>query len=136
MDKADMKITIIYIPLIVLIFFLGLAGCIGAQTDDAARVVVNYYQALVNRDLNQLIASSCAEWESQARTDFNAFDAVKLELNNLQCHTTGEDGALKLVTCTGSIIANYGAEDQEINIADRTYQVMNEGGEWRMCGIR
>lgn len=131
-----MVISIKNLFLIVLLFVTGLVGCTGVQSDDAARAVVDYYEALVNRDLNQLIDSSCAEWESQARTDFNAFTAVKLELNNPQCRTVGEDGALTLVSCTGSIIANYGAEDQEIDIADRTYQVVNEGGDWRMCGIR
>lgn len=131
-----MKNSINLILLIILLITVSLAGCTGAQSGGAENAVVNYYQALVDRDINKLIDSSCADWESQARTDFNAFTAVKLELNNLQCRTIGNDGEMQLVSCTGSIIANYGAEDQEIDIADRTYQVKEEGGNWRMCGIR
>ena len=131
-----MKNSINLILLMILLITVSLAGCTGAQSGGAERAVVNYYQALVDRDINKLIDSSCADWESQARTDFNAFTAVKLELSNLQCRTIGNDGEMQLVSCTGSIIANYGAEDQEIDIADRTYQVIKEAGNWRMCGIR
>lgn len=119
-----------------LIILSFMVACAGKPSDQSARAVEEYYQALVDRDQNRLINASCGAWESQARTDFNAFTAVKLELKDLKCNTTGEEGDAKLVSCSGFILANYGAEDLEVNIADRTYLVVKEGGEWRLCGIR
>ena len=43
-------------------------------------------------------------------------------------------GEFTLVGCTGTIVANYGNEVLEINLADQTYKAAFEGGEWRMCG--
>ncbi len=91
---------------------------------------------MVDRDLNKAVSLSCASWEPQARTEFNSFSAVTLKLNNVVCKPVGEAGSAVQVTCTGSIIANYGAEDLTIDIANRTYQVVNEGGDWRMCGYK
>ena len=32
------------------------------------------------------------------------------------------------------IIANYGAEDLEIDVAEQAYRTVQEGGQWRVCG--
>jgi len=40
------------------------------------------------------------------------------------------------VSCTGTITANYGNEVLEIDLSERTYQVVFEAGERRMCGCR
>ena len=34
------------------------------------------------------------------------------------------------------IVANYGNEVLELDLSERSYQVVEEGGEWRMCGYR
>lgn len=116
---------------------LLLAGCAGASKDEAAAAAVqSYWQAIVDRDLNKVVGLSCASWEAQARTEFNSFSAVKLKLDNVTCKAAGQSGEAVQVTCTGAIIANYGAEDLTIDIANRTYQVVNEGGDWRMCGYQ
>jgi hypothetical protein len=112
-----------------------LAGCSSASKgDSAARAVEGYLQALAERDLNQVISQSCAAWEAQARLEYDSFAAVKLELKDVSCQATGEDQAYTLVACTGSIIANYGNEDLHIDVADQTFQVIQEGGDWRVCG--
>ena len=125
------------LPFIVIIPLI-LASCAGGNQEQAAAAAVqSYWQAMVERDLNKVVTSSCAAWEAQARTEFNSFSAVTLKLDNLKCQAAGQAaGDAVQVTCSGAIIANYGAEDLTIDIADRTYQVVNEGGEWRMCGYQ
>jgi len=131
------------LPFIVIIPLI-LASCAGGNQEQAAAAAVqSYWQAMVERDLNKVVTSSCAAWEAQARTEFNSFSAVTLKLDNVKCQAAGQaspaagqaDEAVQ-VTCSGSIIANYGAEDLTIDVADRTYRVVNEGGEWRMCGYQ
>jgi hypothetical protein len=114
-----------------------LTGCIGSvQNEGAANAIETYLEALVTRDFNRMVNSSCAAWEAQAKVEFDSFAAVRLELDDLACKETGQENSTKLISCDGSIIANYGAEDLEINIADRTYLTVQEGGEWRMCGYK
>jgi hypothetical protein len=106
------------------------------QKNSASAAVEKYLQALVERDFNKIVNVSCAAWESQAKVEFDSFAAVKLELRDLACKENGQVDGYTLIACEGSIIANYGAEDLEINIADRIYQTIQEGGEWRMCGYK
>ena len=114
-----------------------LPACGGASPEQsAAAAVQSYWQAMVDRDLDKVVELSCAGWETQARTEFNSFSAVKLALDHVACQPAGQAGPVVQVTCTGAIIANYGAEDLTIDIAGRTYKVENEGGEWRMCGYQ
>jgi len=132
--------------LFIIIFSILLASCAAGSdnTAAAAAAVQSYWQAMVERDLNKVVTSSCAAWEAQARTEFNSFSAVTLKLDNVKCQAAGQAspaagqaaGDAVQVTCSGAIIANYGAEDLTIDIADRTYRVVNEGGEWRMCGYQ
>lgn len=127
--------TIWRISLIASILLIILVACnSAAQTTDPAKAVEGYLAALVERDLNQMINRSCADWEAQARVEYDSFAAVKLNLQDLQCQTSGQEGEYTLIACTGSIIANYGAEDLQIDVANQTYRVRQEGGEWRMCG--
>ncbi len=127
------------IPLFFALSALLLPACASASPGPAAAAAVqSYWQAMVDRDLNKVVELSCAGWEAQARTEFNSFSAVKLKLENVACQAPEPDasGQSVQVTCTGAIIANYGAEDLTIDIANRTYNVVNEGGEWRMCGYQ
>ncbi len=124
---------------LVLVGLLGLAACSGpSQTSSspASKVVFDYLQALVDRQPNTMVTLSCAAWEEQAQIEFDAFSAVKLALKDASCQDNGQEGEFTLVACRGAIIANYGAEDQKIDLAERTYKVVQEGGEWRMCGYR
>lgn len=89
-----------------------------------------------SRDENQLVLSSCAAWEAQAKTELASFSAVSVSLEDASCTESSEDGDYTLVSCTGKIVANYGNEILEIDLADRTYQAVYEAGEWRMCGYR
>jgi hypothetical protein len=114
-----------------------LTGCGGASNSDpAARAVEKYLQALAGRDLNRMIANACTAWEAQARQEYDSFAAVSLELKDVSCKSTGQEQSYTLVDCAGSIIANYGTEDLQIDVADQTFQVLQEGGVWRVCGYQ
>lgn len=119
------------------VFLVLLTGCDGpTSSGDPAASVENYFQALQEKDVNKMISTSCADWEAQARQEFDSFAAVELTLEDLSCVSTSQDNDSALVTCTGAMIANYGVEDLEIDVADRNYQVVQEGGAWRMCGYQ
>ena len=120
-----------------LLVFLSLTACgQPSSNNDPAIAVSAYLEALVSKDVNQVINSSCAAWEAQAQQELDSFAAVTANLDQVKCQVTGQEGDNRLVTCQGKIIANYGNEVLEINLGDRTYLVVDEGGAWRMCGYR
>jgi hypothetical protein len=122
---------------LVVLIAVFLTGCSGASNGDpAARAVERYLQSLAGRDLNQMITNACTAWEAQARQEYDSFAAVSLELNKVSCKSTGQEQPYTLVDCTGSIIANYGNEDLQIDVAEQTFQVIQEGGDWRVCGYQ
>lgn len=112
-----------------------LTGC-GGGSDQPAMAVQSYLQALVDRNTDQLSVVSCKDWEAQALTEMESFSAVEVTLQDAACKSSGEDGGMVLVTCSGKIVANYGAEVLEIDLSERTYQAVSEAGDWRMCGYR
>lgn len=133
--RGSMKKRTCFAIIILLSISLVSAAC-GGSKDPAADVVLAYQKALIGGDFNQLAPLTCPAWEAQAHTEFDSFAAVKANLKNATCQTEGKEGSTSLVKCTGKIIANYGNESLEIDLSTRTYQVTNQGGEWRMCGYR
>jgi hypothetical protein len=125
-----------WIPFILAAFSFAwvLAAC--GKSDSASGAVKAYIQALVAKDADKLTGVSCAAWEEQARTELDAFAGVKTSVKDLKCQESGKDGDTTIVSCTGNIVATYGNEDQEFTLDRRSYQVVQEGGEWRMCGYK
>jgi hypothetical protein len=120
-----------------LLLLISLAGCSGGSTlPQAGSTVQSYLQALAAKDANKMMNLSCATWEPQAKVEYDSFAAVKLTTKDLACKETGKDGSASLVSCSGSITANYGAEELPIDVAGQTYRVVQEGGEWRVCGYQ
>lgn len=118
------------------ILFLSLvAGC-GGGKDPAAAAVEAYLQALVGQDSARLSNGVCAAWEPDALTELDAFQGVTASLDGVTCAKQGDAGAEALVDCTGRILATYNNEQQELPVSGRTYRVVQEGGEWRVCGYR
>lgn len=129
-----MKRTVPIAAISILIASFLLSSC--GQPSGPADSVLAYLQALSSRDENQAVLSSCAAWEGQAKTELEAFSAVTVSLEDASCKESGVDGDFTLIDCSGKIVANYGNEILEIDLAERTYQAVFEGDEWRMCGYR
>jgi hypothetical protein len=132
--KISREVIILYF--LCIFINLGLSGCQGGTQADAAKAVEDYYQALVDKDSARLGILSCADWEDDAMLELDSLATVTASLKDLQCQVVSEEGDTTLVSCSGALLANYNGEDQEISLADQSYAVVQEGGEWRMCGYR
>jgi len=127
------------VPFLMLLGVMGLllSACSTAPSAATpAGAVTAYLQALVGMDKNHLSALSCADWESSALQEMDSFQAVKTRLEGLACQSAGTEGATTLVKCQGKIIATYNGEDQALDLSTRTYQVVQQGGEYLVCGYR
>jgi hypothetical protein len=113
-----------------------LSACAGGAADGAPKAIESYLQALVAEDQAKVVSLSCAEWEESARLEVDSFQGVKAALEGAVCTETGTEDGAALVTCQGKIVATYNNENQELPLNTRTYQAVQEGGEWRMCGYQ
>lgn len=113
---------------------LVLSACQNENTSSPGAVVEAYLNAMISKDSNAVSNLSCSDWEAQSQVEFNSFAAVTARLEELSCNQTGQEGDAYLVNCTGKIVANYNGEDLEIDLEDNIYQVVEEGGDLRMCG--
>ena len=125
----------ILLALFMLTANLLLVAC-ASSADAPAKAVEDYLNALVEKDEARLSTLVCGDWEEDALIELDSFQAVTARLENAACTQTGTDGETSLVDCTGSIIASYNDEDQELDLSVRTYQVTQEGGDWLVCGVR
>jgi hypothetical protein len=113
-----------------------LAACGSSASDAPAKAVEDYLNALVAKDAERLPTLVCGDWEEDAIIELDALQAVSARLDSVACSQTGTDGDFALVDCTGSIVLTYDTEDQKIDLSTVTYQVVDEGGEWLVCGKR
>ncbi len=124
------------LTLLVSVLALLLAAC-GQATDPAVTAVESYLNALVNKDSSTLSSLSCADWEPNALLELDSLQAVETRLEGLSCSVEStEDDGTTLVVCQGKILATYNNEDQELDLSVRTYQVVEQGGEYLVCGYR
>lgn len=119
-----------------LILLIGMTACGGDTKSGSASTAEAYYQALVDKEQEQMLSLSCADWEESAATEYDAFQAVTVRLDGLSCSDTGTDGEKTLVTCQGKIMATYNGEEQAFPLDKRTVEVVQVQGEWRVCGYR
>ena len=126
----------LFLILILVILANLLSACATKKDDAPAKAVEDYLNALVAKDSDRLTTLSCSDWEDDALLELDSFQAVTTKLDGLACSQTGTDGDTALVLCKGKIIATYNNEDQELDLSARTYQVVQEGGEWLVCGVR
>jgi hypothetical protein len=115
---------------------LLLSACGSSNENAPAKAVEDYLNALVAKDGDRLTTLSCGDWEDDALLELDSFQAVTARLEGLACEQTGTDGDMALVLCNGNIVATYNDEDQELDLSVRTYQVIQEGGDWLVCGTR
>jgi hypothetical protein len=124
------------IVVFVLLISLFVASCGTTNSDAPAQAVQSYLDALVAKDAERLPTLVCGEWEEDALIELDSLQAVSARLEGVSCTQTGTDGSTTLVDCTGSIVLTYDTEDQTIDLANVTYQVVEEGGDWLVCGKR
>jgi len=124
--------------LVILLSMLGLTltACGNQMTDPASKAVVDYLNALVAKDSTKLSALSCASWESSALLELDSLQAVKTRLDGVSCKTSGTTNGTSQVNCQGRILATYNGEDQTLDISARTYQVVQQGGDYLVCGYK
>jgi len=126
-----------FAPIVLLICIVALlfSAC-GKAQDPAAKAVEDYITALVNKDANAISTLSCADWESNALLELDSLQAVATRLENLACTPNGSDSITMQVSCQGKIIATYNTEDQELDLSLRIYLVVQQGGEYLVCGYK
>ena len=115
--------------------FLSACGSTDTSTG-AVNAVEAYVHAIVENDESKLSALSCADWESQALIELDSLQAVTSTLEGFSCQQSGTEGELALVDCEGKMILSYNGENQELDLSTRTYQVMEQGGDWLVCGVQ
>lgn len=117
---------------------LWLAACTSTASDPAGapKVVEQYLQARVKADVNQMISLACADWESQARVEASTFQSLQGEIEGMTCSVSGTDGGTAFVACQGKIKTSYQGETRERDLAQQQFKLVQEGGDWRVCGYR
>jgi hypothetical protein len=132
MNKELRSLTIL---IVVFIFCVIISGC-SSGGDVQAHTVEQYLQALVEQDGARLSNLSCKDWEPSAIMEMDSFQAVEASLVDLACESGDTSDDMTLVVCQGKIVATYNEEQQELDLSLRTYQTVQEGSEWRVCGYR
>ena len=127
-----MQKTLTFLSLALLGLFLVACSSSAGSPESA---VENYLQAIVATDEVAAVNASCAAWEQQAVLESAAYQGVETRLENLDCQIVSQDGESAQVSCSGQIVFSYaGGEDQVDELGGRLFNVVVEGGEWKMCG--
>lgn len=125
------KLTILMLAVSIL-----LSACGASASGGAAPGVEGYITALAAKDEAALISHSCADWEDDALLELDSFALVEVTVDGMSCAESGTDGDKTLVDCQGRFQMSYGGEPQELDLSARTYEVIEQGGDWLVCGVR
>lgn len=120
--------------MLVILLLALLAACGGNAQDVPGRAVETYLQAITEGNEERIATVSCADWEETARGEVAAFVGVKARLEGVQCTARSATGDEAVVDCQGKIVATYNNEDSDFPLEGRSYRVIQEAGEWRVCG--
>ena len=119
-----------------LLLFLAaifLTAC-GNAVSPATDAVENFLQALSDKNNALMLSYVCADYEFDALLEFDAYALVQTTLTDLDCQQKAMDGDDALVVCEGSIDATYSNEVRNFDLSERTYRVVNQAGDWLVCG--
>lgn len=125
------KFIILMLALSILLSACGVNASGGATT-----AVEGYITALASKDQAALISNSCADWEDDALIELDSFALVEVTVDRMSCAESGTDGDKTLVDCQGKFQMSYGGEPQELELSARTYEVIEQNGNWLVCGVR
>ena len=115
---------------------LALTAC-GAGDSGASQTVEGYITAIGSKDEAGLLSNSCADYEDDALLLLDSLALVEVSLaDGVACQEVGTDGDTTLVNCAGKLQMSYGGEPQELVFSNLTYEVVNENGNWLVCGTR
>ncbi len=123
------------IGLITILTLLILSACASAAPAPEL-TVENYLNAVVEADIDKITTLSCADWESNAQLELDSFQGVDVSLVDMKCTQSGTDGDTALVTCTGNFLTSYDGEDMQISLDTREFELVQQNGEWLVCGYR
>lgn len=122
---------ILLVGLLALIL-LGAAAC-AQESSGPVEVIEAYLQARVSSDSDAVRNLSCAAFEAEALTQADSFRSMNATLEGMACSQTSEGDDGVQVSCEGKIVTVYAnGETREWDLG--VYNVVQEGGEWRMCG--
>jgi len=121
--------------LTVFLLLIALSACTSRNTAPE-QAVEAYLTAIVEADLDKITTVSCAEWEEDAWLELDSFQGVEASLIDMQCIQSGSDGDTALVTCSGNFLTSYDGEAMEIDLSTRQYELVQQSGEWLVCGYR
>lgn len=121
--------------LAVLLLLTILTACTN-KNSQPEQAVEAYLTAIVEADLTKISTVSCAEWEEDAWLELDSFQGVEVSLVDMQCTQSGSDGDTTLVACTGNFLTSYDGEAMEIDLNTREYELVQQSGEWLVCGYR
>lgn len=113
-----------------------LSACGASASGGATTAVEGYITALAAKDQAALISNSCADWEDDALIELDSFALVEVTVDGMSCAESGADGDKTLVDCTGMLNMSYNGEPQSLDLADRIYEVIEQDGNWLVCGVR
>ena len=116
------------------LLFLTLMTACGSKQSPAARIVEEYFQAIIEKNEILLESKVCPSYQMDALLDFNSFAMVETSMENFSCQTEGEYNDLVQVKCEGSIQARFGDEIRSFDLSKRIYQVIEDSGSWLICG--
>lgn len=125
------KLTILMLTLSIILSACGASASGGATT-----AVESYITALATKDQAALISNSCVDWEDDALLELDSFALVEVTVEDMSCTESGTDGDRTLVDCQGTFQMSYGGEPQELDLSTRTYEVIQQSGDWLVCGVR
>jgi hypothetical protein len=119
--------------ILVIFFVLCLGACAPPQTA-ASQAVEDYLQTLSDKNEQSLLTRICPGYEFDALVEFDALAQVETELKDVACQQVEANADGVKVTCTGSIVSNYGSEIFKYDLSGRTYNVVPDGDNWLVCG--
>ena len=118
-----------------MLFTLALSSC--SVPSSPSDVIEEYIDAMVAKDDILTVNLSCVAWEENAKAEGAGFEGVNVSLADASCSVINESGDTATVSCTGNFIFQYaGGENEEISLDRRNYSLVQESGEWKMCGYK
>ena len=59
---------------------------------------------------------------------------MNAELQGMSCRQSGQEGDYTVIECEGKIVTVYNGETREWDLGAFPYRMIQEGGDWKMCG--